>query len=266
MARVNDRTWPRSAVVTGGARGIGRAIAEALTEAGWAVVTIDLRPSEAPSAPAGERIARTVAGDVSQRETHNAAAATARTIAPLRAWVNNAALSLRNDLHVPDDDLVRRVLDTNLLGVYLGCSTAVEAMLEQGLPGAIVNISSIHARAGFPGWAAYDAAKGGVESLTRHVAAAYGAFGIRANAVSPGTVWTPNLDEHLQASGDPAAMRDELADLAPLKRIGEAREVADAVAFLVSERASYITGAVLAVDGGLSAIVQPPEATLKRRR
>ena len=181
----------RSAVVTGCGSGIGAATCDALLQADWRVVGIERE--ERSAAEAKLKLGASgavVCGDVANRETLEDAARIARRFGPLGAWVNNAGVALRGNLHAPVPADVERVLAVNVSGYFWGCSTAVRCFLEQRSGGAIVNVSSVHATRGYPGFAAYDVSKGAVEALTRYVAVEYGPFGIRANSVAPGAVRT----------------------------------------------------------------------------
>lgn len=244
----------KSVVVTGAGAGIGRAIAESLALTGWHVLGVDNDAETAGELKTwlGARGA-TLVGDVAQRSVLDRAANQAATAAPLRAWVNNAALSVQTSLTRPDAGLIDRILAVNIGGVLWGCAAAVRTFAKQRLPGAIVNLSSVHGRAGFAGWAAYDTSKGAVEALTRYVAVEYGPVGVRANAVAPGTVRTPNHERHLVAAADPDSLERELSETQPLRRIGEPAEIAAVVRFLLSDEASFITGQTIVADGGLTA-------------
>ncbi|MPZ96993.1 MAG: SDR family oxidoreductase [Propionibacteriales bacterium] len=250
-----------SVVVTGSSKGIGRAIAERLTADGWAVVGLDRE------AGSGAGCADVVVGDTAVRDSHRQAAERARALAPLRGWVNNAGITRRLPLHALDEELARAVVEVNGLGYLWGCAEAVSSFVDQASAGAIVNISSIHGRASFPGLAVYEFTKGGVDALTRGVAVTYGPYGIRANAVAPGGVRTPALEASLAAAPDSAAAEQALATGPPLRRIAEPADIAATVAFLLSDDASYLTGQSIGVDGGWSAAFgQPqPDAELDQR-
>jgi glucose 1-dehydrogenase len=244
----------QSVVVTGCGRGIGRAILERLQRDGFHVVGLERDPetaADASRALGGD--GEVVIGDAGDRETMDRVAATAARHAPLAGWVNNAGTAGLGTLHAPVPEQVDEVFGVYLGGYFWGCSAAVRRFIEQRSSGAIVNISSVHGRAGYPGWAAYDAAKGGVDALTRHIAVSYGAFGIRANAIAPGGVRTPHLERFVRDSPDPAATEREMNDSHPLRRIAEPREIASVASFLLSDEASFVTGQSLAVDGGLTA-------------
>lgn len=235
-------------VVTGAGAGIGRAIVEECVQQGWAVVGVDI-DAEALSEASGRLGPRftPVAGDVSQWSTHERAADAADSMGVLSGWVNNAGIEVPASAHEVSEADLRRVLEVDLLGVAFGCSTAVRRFRRRGR-GAIVNVSSIQAVVGFDGSFAYQAAKGGVEALTRQVAVEYGPSQIRCNSVLPGAVDTP-MTHSLLLPDDREAQLQELDALHPLGRMAEPSEVAAAVEFLLSERASFISGVSLRVDG-----------------
>jgi 3-oxoacyl-[acyl-carrier protein] reductase len=240
----------KSAVVTGGSRGIGRAICLRLAEQG-ADVVFSYRGNEtaaAATAAAIEELGRRAIafqGDVTDPLAAEGLVKTAlEAFGKVDILVNNAGIT-RDDLIMRMDlDAWRSVLETNLFGAFYTTKAVTRPMLK-ARGGRIVNITSVSGQAGQTGQANYSAAKAGLIGLTKATARELASRGITANAVAPGFVLT-ELTQDL-----PDALKDEIIKRTPLARFGTPEEIATAVAFLASDDAAYITGQVLAVDGGL---------------
>ena len=252
----------RSYVVTGAGRGIGRAMAERLLAGGDAVVVLDRDGAVldwVTGHPAGHR-AIALAGDAADAAVTEQAAGLAEHAGGLAGWVNNAAVFTDAWLDaVPAADVVG-LITANLALAVTGCATAVRRFLAAGSGGAIVNVSSHQAQRPVRGALPYATAKAAIEGLTRALAVDYGPRGIRVNAVALGSIATERYQELL--GGQPATAagtENQMRALHPLGRVGRAGEVADTVAYLLSDAASFVSGAIVPVDGGRSVLGLDPE-------
>lgn len=233
------------AIVTGGASGIGRAVAEELTARGARVAVLDLKDTE---------FTCDVTDDVAVR---TAVTAVVEAYGRIDVLVNNAGIGALGTVADNDDAEWLRVLDVNVVGVARVTRAALPH-LRRSPHAAIVNTCSIAATAGLPQRALYSASKGAVLALTRAMAADHIREGIRVNCVTPGTVDTPWVGRLLGAAPDPQAERAALAARQPHGRLVTPEEVAHAVAYLASPRAGSTTGVELAVDGGMSGLRPRP--------
>ena len=238
--------------VIGGSRGIGLAVGRCLLRDGWRVAVADLDPPEADGSADGPDAGdpfHYIRADIADSASVDRLAAEVQALGgPVRGLVNAAGHNRHQPVSEIDDATWQGLLDVHLGGVIRACR-AFHPLLREGR-GAVVNFSSIGARIGRPRRAPYGAAKAGIEALTRTLAVEWAADGIRVNAVAPGIVDTRMIRENIaQGRADPESLRRGI----PLRRFAEPAEIAEAVAFLLSDRASYITGQTLAVDGGVLA-------------
>lgn len=247
----------KAGVVTGAAAGLGRAVLLEACAEGASVVAFD-RDQEGGEAVVEEaRAAGGTAvfqrGDVTREA--DVQAAIQRSVDEFGACTildNNAGIAVEFSIHDTTEQQMDDVLAVNLKGAFFACKYAVQAMREAGA-GAIVNTGSIVSLVGDPVLPVYGTTKAGLLGLTRSIAVDYADDGIRCNAVCPGDMLTPMLQRTFDSAPDPEAKRAEMESFYPLKRIADPREAAKAVVFLLSDDASFITGASLAVDGGLTA-------------
>jgi NAD(P)-dependent dehydrogenase (short-subunit alcohol dehydrogenase family) len=236
----------RTAVVTGAARGIGLATARLFLEEGRQVLMVDRDAPALAAAAAGLAGAHPHVCDVSDPAQVAAMAEAAGRLGPVDALVNNAGVADFRPLGETDYETWRRVMATNLDGVFL-CSQALGPALRAA-KGAIVNIASISGLRASTLRVAYGTSKAAVIQLTLQQAVELGEFGVRANCIAPGPVAT-KLAMAVHSPEIIAAYHDAI----PLNRYGSEREIAEAIVWLCSDRASYVTGQVLAVDGGFQA-------------
>ncbi|MEM1288166.1 MAG: SDR family oxidoreductase [Pseudomonadota bacterium] len=235
------------ALVTGAAQGIGYACAEALLDEGYRVVLSDI--DAGALADAATQL-KAEAGLVCDMGDADAVLAlfdqVEREFGPVQALVNNAGIAMPGDFLEYDLSTFDKVMNVNLRGVFVATQRAAKAMVERGIEGAIVNMSSINAEVAIPAIPAYCASKGGVMQLTKVASLALAKNNIRVNAVGPGSIDTAMM----AGVNTNAEALQKVLSRTPLGRIGTAREIGDVVAFLCSKKASYITGQTIYVDGG----------------
>jgi 2-hydroxycyclohexanecarboxyl-CoA dehydrogenase len=248
----------RVALVTGGGRGIGRAVVDALATAGCAVAVADIRAdiaheaAGAVTAAGGRAIALTM--DVCDGDGVRAAVAeTARVLGPVGVLVNNAGWDELRPFLDTDEAFWERVIDINFKGCMRVTQAVLPAMVEHRF-GRIVSIGSDAGRIGSSLESVYSGTKGAVIAFTKTIAREMARTGVTANVVCPGPTRTPLLDEIVAGREDADKVIAAMTRAVPMKRLGEPEEVAAAVAFLASERAGFITGQTLSVSGGLTMV------------
>ena len=245
------------ALISGAGSGIGRAAALLFAAEGAAVGVIDIDPAgggqtlELVKKQGGEAallpVDVTSAADVSR-----AIEKIESDYGRIDVLFNNAGIELSRPLHQTSEQEWDQVLAVNLKGMFLLAKAILPIMMRQK-SGAIVNTSSISGILGWPAYAAYSTSKGGVIQLTRQMAVDYAAYNIRVNCICPGTTLTPLIERLFELEKDPETAKNVIAARHPLGRFAQPEENAQAVLFLASEEASFITGATLPVDGGYTA-------------
>lgn len=245
------------AVVTGAGNGIGRAIALRLARAGYAVAVADIDPAGAnrvtQELKANDGMAEAIVCDVGDRAAaFRMVAAATEALGPVRLLVNNAGVIGLGRLADFSEQDWRKLFRVNVDGVFFCCQAVLPSMLGQH-QGNIVNIASWNGKLGAPNFGAYSATKAAVISITQSLARETASLGVRVNAVCPGIIAETSMREQVQLQGKAYGLppASERAKTIPLQRLGKPEEIADAVAFLASEQAAYMTGQSINVTGGL---------------
>jgi NAD(P)-dependent dehydrogenase (short-subunit alcohol dehydrogenase family) len=255
MQRLKDRV----ALVTGGGSGIGRATAIRLAEEGAKVAVNDINPATGHEAvktitDAGGT-AVFIQADVSKvAECERIVAETVKAFGRLDILVNNAAVMVEKTVVDTTEEDFNRITGVNLKGVFFVAKYAIMQMQKQGRGGNVVNMASVNSFFAEGGIAAYCMTKGGIAQFTRALAMDHSGEGIRVNAIAPGWIETP-MNENFFAQGP--HVREQAGRLHAIGRTGQSVEVANAVIFLVSDEASFVTGSLMTVDGGFSAGLAP---------
>ena len=252
IARVAERLDGRRAIVTGGAAGIGRAIAERYAREGARVLVADV------DGAAAERVAAELGLEAERVDVTSAAEVAALVERAVEAFggldtiVNNAGIGVAATTPETSEEDWQRVLDVCLKGTFLGMKYAIPAIRAAG-GGSVINMCSVAALVGVKDRAAYSAAKGGVLALTRAAAIDHVGEGVRINCIAPGTVDTPWIERITSGYDDPAKARRDMEARQPHGRFVTAEEIAAMAAYLASDDAGSVIGAVMIVDGGMSA-------------
>jgi NAD(P)-dependent dehydrogenase (short-subunit alcohol dehydrogenase family) len=258
-----NRLADKVALVTGSAGGIGRGIAIRFAQEGAKVGVLDL--SNAVSQKVVDEIeafggqALALEADISQEHDVEKVVAQIRdSFGPVNVLVNNAAVMPSGRLHETSPADFDRCLNVNLRGTYLVSRAVIPDMLKLR-NGSIIHMASVTAILGLPGLAAYSATKGALVALARAMSTDYARFGIRINAVSPGTIDSPMLHDFIADQSDPEYYRRAFDEMHPIGRVGTIDEVASVFVFLASDESSFVTGANYEVDGGLGVKGEQPQ-------
>ncbi|MBP7964645.1 MAG: SDR family oxidoreductase [Caldilineaceae bacterium] len=257
------RLESKVALITGAASGIGRGIALKFAREGAKVGVLDLHHSAAQRvvdeiiAEGNQAVA--LGADISQEQpVADAVVSLQAAFGPITVLVNNAAVMPAGRLHETALADFDRCLAVNLRGTFLVSKAVIPGMMAARI-GSIIHMASITGVLGLPGLAAYSATKGGLIALARAMSTDYARYGIRVNAVSPGTIDSPMLHEFLAQQSNPEQMRRAFDEMHPIGRVGTIDEVANVFLFLASDESSFVTGANYEVDGGSGVKGEQPQ-------
>ena len=255
MGKLDERT----AIVTGGTRGIGRAIAERFAAEGANVIAAARHPPAEPFRDPGGPIYQEA--DMSKTGDIKALMAFTRgRFNALDILVNNAGVEIEKSLEQTSEAEFDWLMSINLKGVFTCCKEALELMRKGG-GGSIINIGSIEGFAADPHLAAYNASKGAVHALTKSIAVDHGPDGIRCNAIAPGWIETEMTASYWQHLPDPEAAERAMIALHPVRRLGRPEDIANLALWLAGDESTFATGQVYVLDGGLTARVPFPHST-----
>jgi NAD(P)-dependent dehydrogenase (short-subunit alcohol dehydrogenase family) len=254
MEETRMRLRDKVCIITGGASGIGRAASLIFAREGALVVIAD-RSSEAAEKVAAEagQGAFAVTVDVSSsKDVRRMIDSVVARCGRIDVLVNNAGYGIPGDVTQTDEDAWDALIAVNVNGVFLGCKYVIPQMRKQG-GGCIINTASVVASVGIRDRAAYCASKGAVAALTRAMALDHVADNIRINAVAPGTIDSPYFQDMFATSPRAAELRRDLEGRQAMNRLGQPEEIANGMLFLASDEASFMTGSVMMIDGGMTA-------------
>ncbi|PPI47494.1 3-oxoacyl-ACP reductase [Rathayibacter tritici] len=258
MTTTSTRFTDRVVLITGGGSGLGRAAAVRLAQEGARLALVDLSEqglaTTVQALPEGTESISVVADVSKEADVDAYVARTLEHFGRIDGFFNNAGIEGRqNRTEDFTADEFDKVVAINLRGVFLGLEKVLKVMREQGF-GMVVNTASVGGITAIGNQSGYAAAKHGVVGLTRNSAIEYGEFGIRINAIAPGAIWTPMVENSMKQLDpeNPRKAAEEFIQVNPTKRYGEADEIASVVAFLLSDDASYVNATVLPIDGGQS--------------
>lgn len=256
---MGDRLRDKSAIVTGAGRGIGRASALRFADEGAAVVVADIDPATCEDTVRAIESAggRAVSHPTNVTDSAAVEALVDRAVSEfgkLDIMFNNAGGATPQPTQEVSDEKFRKVVALNLDGVFFGTRAALRVMVPQK-SGCLLTTTSGAGLGAVPGFAAYGMAKAGVINLTKSIAAEFGPVGIRSNVIAPGPIGSEGFLAYLSTV---EGLREKMEGGVPIRRLGTAEDIASAALFLASDEASYITGAVVPVDGGLASIYPAP--------